>query len=188
MRIITGTAKGCPLDALPGLATRPTSDRVKEAVFSMIQFDIEGRNVLDLFAGSGQLGLEALSRGAKHAVFLDISPKAADTVRKNAEKAKLAGKCSVFTGDYSTFFRAGRNRFDLVFLDPPYSSDFIPRALKALDSNGFLNSGALTVCESGTEYPCPDCAEYGFEELKKARYGRTFITLLIYRGTGKEKT
>ncbi|MBO4220145.1 MAG: 16S rRNA (guanine(966)-N(2))-methyltransferase RsmD [Clostridia bacterium] len=188
MRIITGTAKGCTLDTLPGLATRPTSDRVKEAVFSMIQFDIEGRNVLDLFAGSGQLGLEALSRGAKHAVFLDISPQAAETVRKNAEKTRLSGKCTVFTGDYSTFFRTGRNKFDLVFLDPPYSSDFIPRALKALDSNGFLNSGALAVCESDSQDPCPDSGGCGFEVLKNARYGRTFITLLIYRGKEKEKT
>ena len=100
MKIITGIARGMNLETLEGDATRPTSQRVKEAVFSMIQFDIEGASVLDLFAGSGQLGLEALSRGAKKATFSDSSRDAVDIVMRNAKKSRLFDKCRISTCTY----------------------------------------------------------------------------------------
>ncbi|MBQ2825587.1 MAG: 16S rRNA (guanine(966)-N(2))-methyltransferase RsmD [Clostridia bacterium] len=180
MRIITGLAKGCRLDTLEGENTRPTGERVKEAMFSMIQFDIEGRNVLDLFAGSGQLGLEALSRGASHATFLDVSKDAVEIIKKNAQKTKLIDRCTISSGDFATFFRAGRKKFDIVFLDPPYKSEHMTAALKKLRDSGFLNNGALIVCESETGDVFGDSPELedSYEVLKNSRHGRAYITLL----------
>ena len=126
MRIITGKARNIPLKTLEGDDTRPTSERVKEAVFSMLQFEIEGRRVLDLFAGSGQLGLEALSRGASHATFIDNSRAASEIIRGNA----------------------GRESYDIVFIDPPYDSMLVPDALRLLVSGKMLAPHSVVVCES----------------------------------------
>ena len=123
LRIITGTAKGKKLKTLEGEATRPTSDRIKEAVFSAIQFDVENRRVLDLFAGSGQLGLEALSRGAQSAVFIDSAREAIDIVKENARTTGFFDKCRYLVSDWRNYIRKasslGRDKFDLVFIDPP---------------------------------------------------------------------
>ena len=133
MRIITGKARGTNLYTLPGSTTRPTADRVKEAVFSMLQFDIEGRSVLDLFGGSGQLALEALSRGARDAVIADSQRGAIDIIKKNAEKTKLSSGCTIMLSDWKeTLRRLSGKKFDIVFLDPPYSSGLIPDVLKEL--------------------------------------------------------
>lgn len=159
MRIITGTARNTPLASLEGDETRPTSERVKEALFSMIQFEIEGRRVLDLFAGSGQLGLEALSRGAAHATFIDNSRKACDIIIDNARRAKLFDKCRVSATDHAAALRgnAGREKYDLVFLDPPYASGLVPQALGLLVKGELLAPRATVVCET----PCPPAGKKG---------------------------
>lgn len=203
MRIITGTARGINLETLPGEATRPTSDRAKEALFSMIQFDIEGRHVLDLFAGSGQLGLEALSRGAERCVFTDESRSAVDIVITNAKKTKLFERCRISAIGFEQYLKsaAGREQFDLIFLDPPYASDYLPRALEMIADGDLLRDGGRIICESdnGTlppkkkdlkneDYHKEKVAEQVFRNdsslsekftvTKTALYGRARITLL----------
>ena len=121
MRIITGSARGTKLETLEGDATRPTADRVKEAVFNIIQFEVEGRSMLDLFAGSGQMALEALSRGAESALLADSGTDAVNIIKSNAKKARLYEKCRVLCSDYKSVIRgcADREKFDIIFLDPP---------------------------------------------------------------------
>lgn len=203
MRIITGSARGIQIETLPSEATRPTTDRVKEALFSMIQFDIEGRRVLDLFAGSGQLGLEALSRGAASAVFIDNSREAVDIILKNAAKTKLKDRSRVSVYDFAAYLNNARfsEKFDLVFLDPPYNTQCMHDALELILKSEALADGAIVICETDTETeerkrrkhePAEDPTEAvlkdvfsGDEELmdkysvkRTARYGRTRITLL----------
>lgn len=151
MRIITGSARGTKLNTLEGDATRPTTDKVKEALFSMIQFDIEGRAVLDLFAGSGQLGLEALSRGAARATFIDESRAAVDVVIDNAKKTHLFDRCRVSVSGAIPFLKnnAGRETYDIVFLDPPYASGLLAQSLALLPPH--LAPGASIICECDTE-------------------------------------
>ena len=132
MRVITGTARGMTLKAPKGMDTRPTMDQVKEGIFSAIQFEVEGRRALDLFAGSGQLGIEALSRGAREAVFVDARRDACQVVRENLAKTRLAERAQVVQMDYLSYLGAGRGRFDLVFLDPPYAEVFLENALKRI--------------------------------------------------------
>ena len=183
-RIITGAAKGKRLETLEGDATRPTSDRIKEAVFSSIQFDLEGRRVLDLFAGSGQMGLEALSRGAESVTFVDLSREAMDIVKKNATVTGFFDRCRYSVSDYRNHIRkaAGRDVYDLVFIDPPYGMECCAEALSALVRAGLLNKGAIAVLESGTEDVRAEDIS-GFEVMKSTHYGKkTFVNILIYRG------
>ncbi len=184
-RIITGTAKGKRLETLEGDATRPTSDRIKEAVFSAIQFDTEGRRVLDLFAGSGQMGLEAMSRGAYSVTFVDLSREAMDIVKKNARQTGFFDECRYSVSDYRNFIRkaSGRDSYDLVFIDPPYGMECCTEALRALKKAEILNTGAIVVLESGTEAINPE-EFFGFDIMKSAHYGKkTAINILIYKGT-----
>ena len=188
MRIITGKAKGVKLLTLEGENTRPTPERVKEAVFSSIQFDIEGRTVLDLFAGSGQMGLEALSRGADRAVLVDAAKAATNVIAKNVEKTRLGEMATVLCADYSEYLRAaaGRERFDLVFLDPPYASGLITAALEKLLAGRLLKPTSLIVCESDTEdvfFSKPSLADR-FEVVKKNRYGIVHVTVLSPKNEG----
>lgn len=150
MRIITGTARGTKLATLEGENTRPTAERVKEAVFSMLQFELEGRTVLDLFAGSGQLGLEALSRGAEKATLIDDSLDANAIIMENAKKTHLFDRCRISCADYATFIRgaAGREKYHIVFLDPPYAAGLMPEVLKKLADSGILAHDAAVVCET----------------------------------------
>lgn len=207
MRIITGSARGIQLTTLEGEATRPTAERVKEAVFSMLQFELEGRTVLDLFAGSGQLALEALSRGAARATLIDSSREAAAIVMENAKKTRLFDRCRISCTDYASFIRgaAGRERYDIVFLDPPYAEGLVPEALRKLADGGIFAPGAVVVCETdnGTDarpsrrrMTKEEIAEkdnaavlsdvFGGDEMLAQRftvdrtvsYGRTRITLL----------
>lgn len=184
LRIITGTAKGKKLKTLEGEATRPTSDRIKEAVFSAIQFDVENRRVLDLFAGSGQLGLEALSRGAQSAVFIDSAREAIDIVKENARTTGFFDKCRYLVSDWRNYIRkaSGRDKYDLVFIDPPYAMECCEDAVARLVEAELLEGGAIVVLESGTENP-DFSANEDFEVLKSTHYGKkTFVNILLYRG------
>ncbi len=118
MRVITGIARGMRLKELPGLETRPTTDKVKESIFNIIQFDIEGRRVLDLFGGTGQLGIEALSRGADHCTFVDLRKEAAAVIRENLAHTRLEEHARVVQGDCMAFLTGAGERFDLIFLGP----------------------------------------------------------------------
>ncbi len=174
MRIITGKARGIKLLTLEGDATRPTSERAKEAVFSMLQFEIEGRTVLDLFGGSGQLALEALSRGAKSAVVADSSKAAVTVINKNIEKTKLSD-CRVLLSDWKESLRRLKGeKFDIVFLDPPYAMQIIPDILTALLP--YLKQTSTVVCESGYDLS-KDIAE-DFEIKKSTKYGVAYITIV----------
>ncbi|MBR3894634.1 MAG: 16S rRNA (guanine(966)-N(2))-methyltransferase RsmD [Clostridia bacterium] len=183
MRIITGRARGVRLETLAGENTRPTSERAKEAIFSMLQFELQDKEVLDLFAGSGQMGLEALSRGARHACLCDTSRDAVKVIRANTLKTKLAPMCEVVSADWTEALRAFRRkyRFDLVFLDPPYALGVIPSVLERLCKDGLLASDAIVVCEAGSADAVFDGNEdlmKKFEILKQTRYGVAFVTLL----------
>lgn len=182
MRIITGRAKGTKLFSPEGEETRPTSERVKEAVFSMIQFDIEGRSVLDLFAGSGQLGLEAVSRGAASAVFVEKSKQAASVVSANIRKTKSENECTLFNMDCAEYIRRNRGRkADIIFIDPPYASGLYAPTLRNLLENDMTKPTTLIIAESGTESIFGADSELAgkFEVIKATNYGKkTFITIL----------
>lgn len=182
MRVITGSARGRKLVTVPGTeVVRPTADRVKEALFSAVQFEIEGALVLDLFAGSGQLGIEALSRGARGAVFIDISPKSVETIKQNLSATGLMKQARVALMDAVSFLRSTNERFDLAFLDPPYHSGLIPLALPLLGEK-MQENGAI-LCETDREEELPE--EAGpFRIARRYRYSKTMITL--YRQTAKE--
>lgn len=180
MRIITGTAKGIKLRTLEGDNTRPTAERVKEAVFSMIQFDIEGRKVLDLFAGSGQMALEALSRGAAEATLVDRSKDAIAIIRDNSQKTKLDQKCQIYQSDYMDFIRRSSGKqFDIIFLDPPYALKMYRPALSALLNNECLKPTTMIVCESGEDEVFDGDSELAAKFVidKQTRYSKTFITI-----------
>ena len=182
MRIITGTARGTRLDTLDGEATRPTAERVKEAIFSMIQFDLTDAVVLDLFAGSGQMGLEALSRGAEKAHMIDKSAEAVNIIKRNAQKCHLFEKCRIVTSDYQDFLRSanGKYKYDFIFLDPPYGSGMLQSSLEKIAQYDILNDNAWIFCEDETEDVFAGREElaacYNIE--KQNRYGRIFITVL----------
>ncbi len=181
MRIITGSARGATLATLDGEATRPTPAKVKEAVFSSIQFDIEGRRVLDLFAGSGQMGLEALSRGAEKATLVDSSREAIDVIKANAQKIHLYQKTNVLCMDWKQYIRfaKGKNKFDIVFLDPPYGLRILPQVTAELYDAGLLADGAILVCEDERLGLADDVmVETRYRKIKDARYGRVSITYL----------
>ena len=166
MHIITGSARGVKLETLKGEQTRPTSERAKEAVFSMLQFDLEGRRVLDLFAGSGQMGLEALSRGALSAVLTDKSKDAVGVITRNAQKTKLGARAKILAVDAVTYLaRCTDGPFHLVFLDPPYAAGLLPEVLRTLLDKKLLTAGAIVVAECGDP-----AALFGGDEALAARY------------------
>ena len=176
MRIITGTARGTKLKTLEGKDTRPTTEMCKEGVFSAIQFELHDRSVLDLFGGSGQMALEALSRGAEKAVIVDSSRAACEIIKENAQKTKLMKQCRVVTADWKEYIRgaSGREKFDLVFLDPPYQEGILDEILHRLQYSELLAEGAIIVCESDKD-GIPSEIE-GFAS-KQYRYGKTHVTM-----------
>lgn len=182
MRIITGKARGIKLNTLEGENTRPTSERAKEAIFSMIQFDIEGREVLDLFAGSGQMGLEAVSRGAQSATFIEKSKDAAKIITQNIEKTKLSPFCRLLNSDVNDFIRVmrGKKQYDVVFIDPPYALRAVAPTLKALLDGNVLKPTSIIVCESEEADIFENDTTLGekFEIIKKAKYGVAHITIV----------
>ena len=181
MRVITGKAKGIVLKTLPGASTRPTADRVKEAIFSMLQFDIEERSVLDLFAGSGQMGIEALSRGAASATFVDKSKDAIKFIKENIAKTKLTENATVFQSDYIDFIKRNKGqKFDIIIIDPPYALKMYTPALKGLLEYDMLKSTSLIICESGADdfFEGDTVLQAEFDIAKQNKYGNTFITVL----------
>ncbi len=183
MRIITGKARGVRLETLPGLDTRPTAERAKEAVFSMLAFDIEGRRVLDLFAGSGQMGLEALSRGAASATMVDHAKAAVEIIRKNTAKTRLEG-AEIVCADSVTWLEGTAKRglsFDIVFMDPPYAEKLLPRCLERLLRGRLLKKTSLVVCESGSAedvFGGDASLESRFDVVKSTRYGVAYVNIL----------
>ena len=178
MRVITGKARGVQLKTPDGMLTRPTTDRVKEALFSIIHFDIPGAQVLDLFGGTGQLGIEALSRGAKSAVFVDAGEPACRLIRENLKRTRLEQQGKVVRGDYLTYLERAKEQFDIILLDPPYAEVFLENALNKITEIDILRTGGIIVAERplGKELPW----EFqGYERSKDYKYGNTLLT--IYR-------
>lgn len=184
MRIITGKAKGKKLLTLEGDATRPTSERIKGAIFSAIQFDIEDRRVLDLFAGSGQMGLEAMSRGASAVTFIDSSRDAMEIVKKNSTATGFFRDCRYLVSDWKNYLRkaSGREKYDLVFVDPPYASELCQTAAEVLVREEILADGAIIVLESGEEQiDTVKLTDLGCEIIKSTAYGKkTAINILLW--------
>ena len=176
MRVITGKARGVNLKTPEGLQTRPTTDRVKEALFSMIQFDIPTATVLDLFGGTGQLGIEALSRGARRAVFVDESDKACQLIRENLRRTRMEQDGSVVRSDYLAYLGRCREKFNIIFLDPPYAEVFLENALKRITEIDILQSGSIIVTERPLGKELPYEFE-GYTRSKDYKYGKTLITL-----------
>jgi len=176
MRVISGKARCVVLKTPQGLHTRPTADRVKEALFSIIQFDLPGMRVLDLFGGTGQLGIEALSRGAKSAVFVDMQDSACKLIRENLQKTKLEGQAQVVRADYMAYLSGCREKFDIVFLDPPYGEIFLENSLKKLSEIDILESGGIIVAERPVEKELSLALE-GFSRSKDYKYGNTLLAL-----------
>lgn len=174
MRIITGIAKNKPIKSLEGESVRPTSSRVKEAIFSSLQFDIEGRRVLDLFAGSGQLGLESLSRGAASCVFVDKSAASVETVSSNIKSTGLGKHFRLVNTDACSYLRGCDEKYDLVFLDPPYKAGLLPEVFALLD--GVCTAGAIIICEHAADTALSDRIGEDIHMYKQSRYGKTSVT------------
>ena len=176
MRVITGKARGVVLKTPNGMTTRPTADRVKEAMFSILQFDLPGTRVLDLFGGTGQLGIEALSRDAKSAVFVDANREACALIRENLKRTKLESEARVVCSDYASYLRSCNEMYDIIFLDPPYSETFLENSLKLISEIDILQSGGIIVTERplGKELPW----EFpGYTRSRDYKYGNTLITI-----------
>lgn len=185
MRVITGKAKGVVLKTPEGMLTRPTAERVKEALFSAIQFDLPNARVLDLFAGTGQLGIEALSRGAREAVFVDSRREACQLVRENLRRTNLLQQASVVQSDYLSYLKSVGRTFDLILLDPPYAEVFLENALKQISEIDILAIGGIIV----TERPLGKELSGEFPSLERSRdykYGKTLVTL--FRKAWSEET
>ena len=183
MRVITGIARGRRLETLPGEATRPTTEMVKESLFSAIQFDIEGRRVLDLFAGSGQLGIEALSRGASGCVFVDKNTEAVQIIRRNLQTTGFSAVSQVLGADALTYLTRPGDRFDLVFLDPPYAAELLLPALQKVAP--LVNDGGIIVCETEGDTELPARVDR-FSVAKTYRYGRISVWLYRYDPSPEE--
>lgn len=178
MRVITGSARGRKLEQLSGNDVRPTTDLVKEAVFSIIQFNIQGRRFLDLFAGSGQMGIEALSRGAKEAVFVDNRRESIEIVRRNLKSTKLDDGAKVVPMDSISFLSVNKEPFDIAFLDPPYGTGVLQSALKKIETS--MNKGGIILCESPYTEQLPEQLTE-FVRYREYKYGKIKITSYCHR-------
>ena len=176
MRVITGTARGMKLQTLDGLATRPTAEKVKEAVFSAIQFELEGRRFLDLFAGSGQMGIEALSRGAVTATFVEQSPQAVKVIRANLEHTRFTDQANIRAMSAEDYLKRCRDRFEVIWMDPPYHENLLESLLTRISEIDILSEGGIIICERPVELELPD-AFPAFTKAKDYRYGKTGVTL-----------
>ena len=178
MRVITGKSRGVQLKTPDGMLTRPTADRVKEALFSIINFDIPGARVLDLFGGTGQLGIEALSRGAETATFVDAREESCRLIKENLKRTKLEGQGRVIRSDYLEYLNRCKEQYDIILLDPPYAEVFLENALKRITEIDILHSNGIIVTERplGKELPW----EFdGYTRSRDYKYGKTLLT--IYR-------
>jgi 16S rRNA (guanine966-N2)-methyltransferase len=176
MRVITGTLRGKRLITLEGESVRPTTDKTKEAIFSIIQFDIPNAEVLDLFAGSGQLGIEALSRGAKHCVFVDKSKESIGVIRQNIESCKLENSSRILNYDAEDYLKMAHHSFDIAILDPPYSLGLIPKVLSGVDE--IMNPGGTVVCEHEAGLELPEKVG-GLTLRRRYSYGK-LVALTVY--------
>ncbi|WP_295585810.1 16S rRNA (guanine(966)-N(2))-methyltransferase RsmD [uncultured Oscillibacter sp.] len=184
MRVITGTARGRRLGELEGMETRPTTDRVKEGMFNALQFDIEGRRVLDLFAGTGQLGIECLSRGAAQAVFVDRRPDAVKLIRDNLKVTDLADRARVVSADSMEFLKGLREKFDIIFLDPPYAAGLLEPAIAHIARFDILSPHGIIMAEHPAQKALPALsAPYRLQ--RTYRYGKIAVTM--YRRGGNEQ-
>ena len=174
MRVISGSARGAKLRTIEGNDTRPTTDKVKGAIFNILANDIYGKKVLDLFAGSGALGIEALSRGAKMAVFAEKSAAAAEIIRQNLEHTKLADKAKVLKNDVFAVVKTITEKFDLIFLDPPYADELAGETIKAVDEAKILEDGGIIIAETDDGQPVPETVGE-LVLFDKRKYGRINI-------------
>ena len=176
MRVITGRARGVALKTPEGMLTRPTADRVKEALFSILQFELPGAEVLDLFGGTGQLGIEAISRGAKSAVFVDAREDACRLIKENLRRTGFEKEGSVVRADYLDYLKRCRQTFQIILLDPPYAEEFLENSLKMITEIDILKSGGIIVAERPLgkdlpwEFPC-------YTRSRDYKYGKTLLTL-----------
>lgn len=174
MRVITGTAKGRKLETLEGLDIRPTTDMVKEAIFSSIQFDLFDSEVLDLFAGTGQLGIEAISRGARSAVFVDNSRRSLDIVRKNLEITNFTSKSTIINMNGFDFASTTDKKFDFIFLDPPYNQGILTKILPVLSDK--LSLHGRIICEYEKNLQLPEKID-GLRLKKTQKYGKIKVSM-----------
>ena len=175
MRVITGTARGRKLKEPVGFDIRPTTDQVKEAMFNIVQFDVEGRRVLDLFGGTGQLGLEAASRGAGETVIVDSDRAAVKLIRENVALCHLDAR--VVQCDALSYLERGK-RFDLILLDPPYDSGLAEKSLETIKKIDNLSEGGIILCETRRETPLPEL-ERPYAKGREYRYGKVKLTVYI---------
>lgn len=182
MRVITGQARGRRLLSPEGDAVRPTSEVAKEAIFSILQNETPGAHVLDLFAGSGQLGIEALSRGAVLCVFVDNSRAAGKIVAENLKKTELEGSARVLTNDYAAFLSSTGEKFDIALLDPPYEKGILQKALPRVAAV-MVQTGVI-LCETDRGEELPETAGE-FKKHKEYRYGKAKVT--TYRREREEE-
>lgn len=173
MKVITGSLRGRNLDTLGGDdVTRPTTQSTKEALFSSIQFEIEGKRVLDLFAGSGQLGIEAISRGARHCTFVESNKNAYKIVQRNTEKCNIEGKCRLVLGEAKSFLMK-KDCFDIAFVDPPYHKGIIEECLPPLTK--MMSDDGVIVCESAKDETMPQEVN-SWSIAREKHYGKTKLT------------
>ena len=184
MRVITGSARGRRLKELEGMETRPTTDRVKEGLFSALQFDIEGRRVLDLFAGTGQLGIECLSRGAASAVFVDRRADAVKLIRENLRLTEREDRARVVAGDSREYLKSIREPFDIIFLDPPYAAGLLEPAIAHIAKFDILAPHGIIAAEHPADRVLPALAP-PYRLHRTYRYGK--IALTLYRRGGNEQ-
>lgn len=182
MRIIAGKARRLPLRTLPGRDTRPTTDRVKETLFNMLAPDLEGAYFLDLFAGSGQIGLEAVSRGSAYCVFVDNNRKACEVIRDNMDFTRLAGQCMLMNTDAMSALRRleGKYRFDLIFMDPPYNQGLEAGILSCLAGSSIVKDGALIIVEADKHTDFSYAGQLGYTLQREKLYKtnkHVFLTL-----------
>ena len=182
MRVITGTCRGRRLLEPAGRDVRPTTDQVKEAMFNIIQFDVEGRKVLDLFAGTGQLGIEALSRGAAECVFVDRRADAVKLIRENVALCKLEDRAKIRQGEALPYLRSGE-KFDIVFLDPPYASGLLAQALTDIEAFDICRAHGIIIAESAADTVLPAMPS-PYALYREYRYGK--IKLTVYHRGGNE--
>ena len=176
MRVISGRARGVLLKTPEGMKTRPTADRVKEALFSILQFDLPGTAVLDLFGGTGQLGIEAISRGARSAVFVDEQMTACKLIKENLRRAKMENEGKVICSDYLQYLSNCRERFDIILLDPPYAEVFLENALKKISEIDILQTSGIIVAEHPVEKQI-SVTYNGLSHIKDYKYGKTVLSL-----------
>lgn len=172
MRIIAGKARRLPLRTLPGRDTRPTTDRIKETLFNMLAPELEGAYFLDLFAGSGQIGLEAVSRGSAYCVFVDNNKKACEVIQDNIDFTKLGSQCKLMNTDCMSALRQleGKYRFDLIFLDPPYGHDLEPEILGYLAHSSIVKEHAMIIIEADEHTDFSYVDALGYDLLREKVY------------------